>query len=109
MNKSLLELAAFQVNTIVFQGNTNASLNNLETQVGQLTLSMQHQSKDVFPSDTKKNSDDCIEMTLRRGRELESRKERLRKKRKQKLEKRPSRVVQNWLKKLRKKRCRLSS
>ena len=34
------ELAAFQANTTVFQANTNASLKNLETQVGQMTLTM---------------------------------------------------------------------
>ena len=34
------ELVAFQANTIVFQTNTNASLKNLETQVGQLALVM---------------------------------------------------------------------
>ena len=45
------ELATFQVNTNVFQANTNASLKNLETQVGQLTLLMQNQFKDSFPSD----------------------------------------------------------
>ena len=33
------ELAAFQENTIVFQANTNASMKNLETQVGQMALS----------------------------------------------------------------------
>ena len=32
------KLAAFQANTTVFQGNTNASLKNLEAQVGQLVL-----------------------------------------------------------------------
>ena len=36
----------------IFQANTNASLKNLETHVGQLTLSLQKQSKDTFPSDT---------------------------------------------------------
>ena len=49
------DLEAFQANTIVFQANTNASLKNLETQVGQLALAMQNQSKDAFSSDTKKN------------------------------------------------------
>ena len=34
------ELAAFQANTTVFQANTNASLKNLETQVGQLAQAM---------------------------------------------------------------------
>ena len=43
--------------------------------MGQLTLSMQNQSKDVFPSDTKKNPKDCMAMTIRNSRELESRKE----------------------------------
>ena len=34
------EQAAFQVNTSVFQANTNASLKNLETRVGQLAMNM---------------------------------------------------------------------
>ena len=34
------ELAAFQVNTTVFQANINASLKNMEIQVGQLALAM---------------------------------------------------------------------
>ena len=59
------DLAAFQENTTVFQANTNASLKNLETQVGQLALAMQNQSKDVFPSDTKKNPKDFMAVTLR--------------------------------------------
>ena len=67
------KLAAFQANTTVFQINTNVSLKNLETQVGQLALAMQNQSKDVFPSDTKKNSKDCMAVTLRSGRGLEER------------------------------------
>ena len=64
------ELATFQANTTLFQANTNASLKNLETQVGQLVLSMQNQSKDSFPSDTKKNPKDCMEVILRSGKEL---------------------------------------
>ena len=59
----------------MFQANINASLKNLETQVGQLALAMQNQYKDSFPSGTKKNPKDCIVVTLRNGRELESRKE----------------------------------
>ena len=43
--------------------------------MGHLALSMQNQSKDVFPSDTKKNLKDSMVVTLRSGRELESRKE----------------------------------
>ena len=37
---------------------------------------MQSQSKDAFPSDTKKNPKDCMVVTLRRGREIEGKKER---------------------------------
>ena len=32
---------------------------------------MQNQSKDSFPSDKRKNPKDCMEITLRSGRELE--------------------------------------
>ena len=32
---------------------------------------MQNQSKDVFPSDTKKNPKDCVVVTLRSGKGLE--------------------------------------
>ena len=48
--KKFFELENFQANTTVFQTNTNASLRNLETQVGQLALSLQNQSRNAFPS-----------------------------------------------------------
>ena len=57
----------------MFQANTNASLKNVETQVGQLALSMQNRSKDSFQSDTSKNPKDCMAVILRSGRELEER------------------------------------
>ena len=53
----------------------NASLKNLEKQVGQLALAMQNHSKDAFPSDIRKNLKDCMVVTLRSGREVETRKE----------------------------------
>ena len=62
-------------NTALFQANTNASLKNLETQVGQLALAMQNQSTDAFPNDTRKNPKDCMVVTLISGREIEGRKE----------------------------------
>ena len=34
---------------------------------------MQNQSKDAFPSDTRKNPKDCMAVTLRSGKELEER------------------------------------
>ena len=55
----------------MFQANTNASLKNLKTQVGQLALAMQNQSRDSFLSDTKKTPKDCIAVTLRSGKELQ--------------------------------------
>ena len=36
---------------------------------------MQNQSRDSFPSHTKKNPKDCMKITLRSGRELQKRKE----------------------------------
>ena len=59
----------------MFQANTNASLKNLKTRVGQLALATQNQSKDSFLSDTKKNPKDCMEITLRSDRELQRRKD----------------------------------
>ena len=73
--KNFIELVAIQANTTVFQANTNESLKNQETQVGQLALGMQNQSRDSFPSDTKKNPKDCMAVTLRSGKELKKREE----------------------------------
>ena len=53
--KIFSELENFQANTTVFKTNTNASLRNLETQVGQLALSLQNQSRNAFPSSTETN------------------------------------------------------
>ena len=58
----------------MFHSNTNASLKNMETQVGQLALTLQNQKKNAFPSDTQKNLKDCIEVQLRSGREMSSNK-----------------------------------
>ena len=83
------KLATFQANTIMCQGNTNASLKNMETQVGQLALNMQNQFRDSFPSDTKKNPKYCMVITLKSGRKLKKKKRkkenRLKKKSKKKL------------------------
>ena len=66
------QLETFKSNTQIFQANTNSSLKNLETQVGQLALTLQNQTKDAFPSDTKKNPRDCMAVQLRSGKELSS-------------------------------------
>ena len=65
------ELGETATNFQNFQNTTNASLKNLETQVGQLALTLQSQRKDAFPSDTKKNPKDCMTVQLRSGKELE--------------------------------------
>ena len=57
----------------MFQANTNASLKNLETQIGQLALNMQKQSKDSVPKESRKDSRECMAVLLRSGRELEGR------------------------------------
>ena len=69
------ELGATATNFQVFQNTTNATLKNLETQVGQLALTLQSQKKDAFPSDTKKNPKDCMAIHLRSGKELEKKTE----------------------------------
>ena len=48
------ELEALKTNSQIFQTTTNATLKNLETQIGKLALTLQNQIKDAFPSDTKK-------------------------------------------------------
>ena len=70
------ELGATATNFQIFQNTTNATLKNLETQIGQLALSLQSQKKDAFPSDTKKNPKDCMTVQLRSGKELEEIRER---------------------------------
>ena len=66
----LSDLEAFKSHAQVFEKNTSASLKNLETQVGQLALSMPNQSKGTFPSDTQKNPKDCMAVQLRSGKEV---------------------------------------
>ena len=68
--QKLFDLETFKSDTQVFQKNTSASLKNLETQVGQLALSMPNQSKGTFPSDTQKNPKDCMAVQLRSGKEM---------------------------------------
>ena len=65
------ELEASNTNSQIFQKTTNASLKNLETQIGQLALTLQNQMKDAFPSDMTKNPKDCMAVQLRSGKELE--------------------------------------
>ena len=64
------DLEVFKSDTQVIQKNTSASLKNLETQVGQLALSMPNQSKGTFPSDTQKNPKDCMAVQLRSGKKV---------------------------------------
>ena len=64
----------FQANTVVFQTNTNASLKNLEIQIGKLAQAVQKEPKDSFPSGTRKNPKGCMAVILRSGRELNERK-----------------------------------
>ena len=71
--KKFFDLENFQANTAVFQTNTNASLKNLEIQIGQLAQAVQKEPKDSFPSDTRNNPKDCMAVILRSGRELDER------------------------------------
>ena len=57
--KKFSGLENFQANTTVIQANTNASLKNLEMQIGQLAQAMQKEPKD------------CMAVNLRSGKELD--------------------------------------
>ena len=72
--KRFSELENFQANRIVVQTNTHASLRNLETQVGKLALSLQNQSKNVFPNSTEINPKDFTPTSLRGDNELKGNK-----------------------------------
>ena len=72
--KRFSKLENFQANTIVFQTNTNASLRNLETQIGQLAFSLQNQSRNAFPSNTEINPKDFTPTSLRGDNELQGNK-----------------------------------
>ena len=69
--KKFVELENFQANTTMFQTNINATLRNLETQVGQLALSLQSQSRNTFPSNTKINPKDLTPTAMRGSDELQ--------------------------------------
>ena len=73
--RNFAELEASNTNSQIFQKTTNASLKNLETQIGQLALNLQNPTKDAFPSDTKKNPKDCMAVQLRSGKDLKEKTE----------------------------------
>ena len=72
--KRFSELENFEANTTMFQTNTNASLRNLETQVGKLALSLQNQSRNAFPSSTETNLKDFTPTSLRGDNEMQGNK-----------------------------------
>ena len=72
--KKFVELKNLQANTTMFQTNINATLRNLETQVGQLALSLQSQSRNTFPSSTEINHKDLTPIAMRGSDELQGRK-----------------------------------
>ena len=72
--QNFAELEASNTNSQIFHKTSNASLKNLETQIGQLAQTLQNQIKDAFPSYTKKNPKDCMAVQLRSGEELDKEK-----------------------------------
>ena len=63
--KKFVELEIFQANTTMFQTNINATLRNLETQVGKLALSLQSQSRNTFPRSNEINPKDLTPTAIR--------------------------------------------
>ena len=72
--KIFSKLENFKANKTVFQKNTNASLRNLETQVGQLAIFSQNQSRNAFPSSTEINPKDFTSTSLSESNELQGNK-----------------------------------
>ena len=73
MRKDFLNFKISKKKTIVFQTNTITSLKNLETQIVQLALNMQNQSKGSVPSDIRKDLREYMAMLLRSGKERDER------------------------------------
>ena len=71
--KKFFDLENFQASTAVFQTNTNASLKNLEIQIGKMAQAVQKEHKDSFPSDIGNNPKYCMVVIMRSGRELDER------------------------------------
>ena len=69
--KNFAELENFQANTTVFQTNINATLRNLETQVGQLALTLQSQTGNTFPIHTEVNPKDLTPTAMRGSNEMQ--------------------------------------
>ena len=72
--KKFAELENFQANTTVFQTNINATLRNLETQVGQLALSLKIQSRNTFTNSNEINPKDLTPTAIRGNDELQGNK-----------------------------------
>ena len=69
--KKFAELENFQANTAMFQANINATLRNLETQVGQLALTLQRQTRITFPSNTEVNPKDLTPTVVSGSNEMQ--------------------------------------
>ena len=69
--KKFAKLENFQANTTVFQTNINATLRNLETQVRQVALTLQSQTRNTFPSNTEVNPKDLTPSPMRGSNELQ--------------------------------------
>ena len=74
IEKKFSELENFQANTTVFQTNINATLRNMETQVGQLALTLQSQSRNTFHNNIEVNPKDLTPTAMRGSDELQGNK-----------------------------------
>ena len=64
-------MGAFVRNLETNQASFNATMKNLEIQMGKMAQSPKQNSLKSFPSDTKTNPKQCMVVTLRSGRELD--------------------------------------
>ena len=70
--QKLAELEAFKSNTKIFQTNTRCFTQKFGNTGWELTLTLQKETKNAFPSDTQKNPKDCMVVQLRSGKEVSS-------------------------------------
>ena len=69
--KKFAELENFQANITVVQTNINATLKNLETQVGQLALTLQRKTRNTFRNNTEVNPKYLTPTAMRGSDELQ--------------------------------------
>lgn len=70
IDKKFANLDTFKTRVTITLSNTNATLKNIETQIGQLLETMRERTPSFFPSNMQKNTRDYIKIFLRSRKEI---------------------------------------